>query len=65
MIIENLKLVLSNTQVDLLRSEENKLHYEMQKQLIQMSNFADGTVLREIDRINKHISEKFNIECDC
>jgi hypothetical protein len=31
---------------------------------MQLSEFADGTVLKEIDRINKLVSEKLKIQCD-
>ena len=64
MIIENMKLVLNQEQMDKLKSEENKMEFRMQKQLMQMSEFADGTILREIDRINRHLNDKLMMEVD-
>lgn len=29
-----------------------------------MTEFSDGTILKEIDRINRHISKKLQISCD-
>ena len=36
----------------------------MQKQLMQLSEFADGTIYKEIEKINKHISDKLLLAVD-
>lgn len=64
MIMENMKLILDANQLEILQSEENKLELKMQKQLMELGSFSDGTILTEIQRINKYVSDKLGMQLD-
>lgn len=50
--------------MDVLKGKANVMEFNMGKQLMQLSEFADGTILKEIDRINKMVTEKIRMQVD-
>lgn len=53
MIIENMRLVLTEDEMTHLRSEENKLYSQLQGKLLETEPFAKGTIYETIDEVNK------------
>lgn len=48
MILENMKLIHDEKTMGILAAEENKLYSRMQRQLMEMTNFGDGTFFQRI-----------------
>ena len=40
-----------------LKSEENEIFQKMQRQIMDMTNFTDGTIFDNIAKINKEMSK--------
>ena len=64
MIQENLFSILTPEQIEKLQGHENAMVERMQKQIMDFSNFSDGTIFDEIIRINEEMSRKLKIKCD-
>ena len=64
MIISNMERVLGETDIRKLKSEENELFIKMQRQLMDMANFTDGTLFDNIKSINDHMSKKLAMRID-
>ena len=64
MIIKNLELVLDEKVVRRLQSEENQLYMKMQRGLMDMTQFADGTILNNIIKYNEELSKKLKVKMD-
>ena len=46
----------------LVKSEENALYMRMQRQLMDMTNFTDGTIFDNIIKINEEMTKKMNLK---
>ena len=65
MILDNMKVIHGQELVDLLKSEENKLYTRLQSQILDDSNFTNGTIFDEIqlinDRMSKHLKARIDL----
>jgi|OM-RGC.v1.032394273 hypothetical protein len=57
-------MVMNDEQMMKLKSEENQLFLKMQRQLMDMTNFKDGTILDNIIQTNIRMSEQLNLKID-
>lgn len=64
MIQESMQLVLTPQQQQKLKGSENALIERMQKQIMDFSNFTDGTIFDQIIKINEEMTEKLKIKTD-
>lgn len=64
MIIKNLELVLDEAVVRRLQSEENQLYMKMQRSLMDMTEFSNGSLLDNIVKINEKLSKKLKVKID-
>lgn len=64
MIIKNMEQVLDERELLKLKSEENSLFVNMQRQLMDMTNFKDGTILDNIIKTNERMSEQLKLKVD-
>ncbi len=55
---------MNDEQMMKLKSEENQLFLKMQRQLMDMTNFKDGTILDNIIQTNIRMSEQLNLKID-
>ena len=64
MIMGNLENVMDDSQINRLKSHENKIHARVQEQLMDQGNFSSGTIFETILQINEQISKKLNMRID-
>jgi len=68
MIIDNMKVIHGSEMMDLLKSEKNKLFTRIQSQILDDSNFTNGTIFDEILKINaemtKHLKTRIDLRTD-
>ena len=64
MIIENMQVVLDEDMIKRLKGEENKLYNRLQRQIMEMDNYGDGTIFERIEAINKEMMQKLELKID-
>ena len=64
MIIENMRLVLSEDDMTHLRSEENKLYSSLQNKLLETEPFSEGTIFETITHTNKLMAKALGLRVD-
>lgn len=62
--MDNLKRIHDEKTMKLVQSEENMLYMKMQRQLMDMTNFTDGTIFDNILKINAEMTKKMNLRVD-
>ena len=64
MLIDNMKVIHGEETIDRLKSEKNKLYTRLQAQILDDSNFTNGTIFDEIQRINEQMSKHMQVRID-
>ena len=64
MITDNLERIHDEKTMKLIKSEENQLYMKMQRQLMDMTNFTDGTIFDNVLKINAEMTKKMNLRVD-
>ena len=64
MIMENLSVCLEPIQIEKVKNCENSLETRMQKQLMDFSNYTDGTIFDNIIKINQEMTKKMKMRID-
>ena len=64
MIIDNMNLVLKKDQLDVLKSEQNKLYRRIQEQIMDNNNFTAGSLFENIMKINEDMASKLKVKVD-
>ena len=64
MIIENMKVIHDEDMVKRLVGEENKLYNRLQRHIMEMTNYGDGTIFERIKSINEEMSNKLEMKID-
>ena len=59
-----MEYVLDERAIKKLQSEENELFQKMQRQIMDMTNFTDGTIFDNIKKLNDHMSDKMAMRID-
>lgn len=64
MICDNMKLIHTEEIYGRLINEENKLYSRLQRQIMDMTNFGDGTIFDKIKTINEEMSRKLKLRIE-
>ena len=62
--MENLSVCLEPIQIEKVKNCENSLETRMQKQLMDFSNYTDGTIFDNIIKINQEMTKKMKMRID-
>jgi len=64
MIIENMRYLHDEEMIGRLVSEENKLYSRLQRQLMDMTSYGNGTIFEKIQEINEEMTRRLEIGID-
>ena len=64
MIMDNMARIHDEKTMKKVKAEENAIYMKMQRQLMDMTNFTDGTIFDNIIQINAEMSKKMNLRVD-
>ena len=63
-MLDSLQLCLHEDQINVLRSEENKMYHVLKKQILNSSTEKYGSICEQVIQINEEMTKRLGIRID-